>query len=362
MKERKKHPIFWTIMLVFFVAALGLWIWTRHGGPKINKVVGEGSTSYSSLGDMMSSVGDIRLPSIVNSETDKITCEKDSNTYQILEGSGKYLIRFINTSDYYFVVDSFDIEEALADEENFVENNEYNIRYIRYRTGCKNFENCTVVNWDDTNYTFSMILGDKYDKKEVLDMLGIKESELTMFVKPHFEGEYDGIDDDTYDENSEYKEITTNTPDIEVTTALTEVSSKDITSETTSDSNVTEDITSGKEDTTLDKDLVNNIEDFEDKANNVSIKLPSTVTPVTSVAYPGAVMYSMGGKVILAVVYDSSSDIFGENNEIKVKNNMSVRYLAENPFDSVTEETLYNDYNTIYNNIISIANSVTLNN
>ena len=354
MKERKKHPIFWAIMIILFVAALVLWVWTRHGGPKIYKVEGIKTVEYNNATDMLSNCDGIRLPSNINILSDNIQCSKTGSVYQILESSGAYIIKITESSQYYFAIDPFELEGAKTDERNFVEGNANNIRYIRIRTGCIGFENCTSVNWDDEKYTYALIIGDMVDKTEVLDILGIKESELKEFIKPHFKGE----DDYTYDDENESENVVEQTSETTEDTYVTESDVVTTTLVTTSNNGAITTDTSSENAETPTINIDSNISDFETEANKISIDFPNTSTEIIKVPYPGAIMYSMGGKVVLAVVYDKNSDIFEDGNEIKIKNNMAVRYLSENPFDKDEEQILYNDYEKLYNNMASIANSV----
>lgn len=361
MKERKKHPILFAIMLVLFIVAVIFWIWTKNGGPKINKVTGEKTVNYSSISDMISG-DEVKLPSIVDVLNDDVKCTRTGNTYQILESSGKYLLRFTESGQYYFAIDPFELEGANQDEKNFVENNSNGIRYVRYRNGCLNFENCTAINWDDTKYTYSIIIGTKLDKNKALEVIGVKTEELREFVKPHFAGEDVENNGNTYELTEPNKENELGTVTTEINTSEAVTTSVTTTLDTSEIPTETTESTSEKSSDTSNENLDSNITDFENKANKVSIDFPNTSTEIVSVAYPGAVMYSMGGKIIVAVVYDKSSDIFSESNEIKIKNNMVVRYLSENPFDMYEQPQLYSDYEKIYNSMASIANSVKVEN
>lgn len=338
MKERKKHPLFWLIMVVLFVVAIGVWVWTKHGGPKINKFTGIKTTEYTSASDMLSECKEIKIPPLMNIVSDDVKCSKTGDTYQIVERSGRYLFRVTESNQYYFVIDSFELEDSKTDEKNTVENNPYNIRYVRYRNGCTNFENCTILNWDDSKYIYSIIIGEKKDKTEALELIGIKEEELREFITPHF-----GVENKDTPDNTDEEETTT-----QLETSTSKETSENIPS--IPDTPSTPDTTPKLPDTS--------VTDFDDNAKNTSITFPKTSTDVIGISYPGAVIYSLGGKPIMAVVYDQNSNIFEGGNEIKIKNNMTVRYLSENPFNKETEKDLYNDYETIYNNMASIANSV----
>lgn len=199
-------------------------------------------------------------------------------------------------------------ENANKDYMYTVENNKDGVVFLRYRLGYPEYEHCTLINWCTSETTHGVIIGKEMNENEILELFDIQKE------------------------------------------TLRETSTEEILALESGN------ITSNKTTETTETNL--QYQRYE-IGNKFSIELPIFESNVSMIDSEGVCIVYLDKMMILAIIYndyDIDNNTFDGQSELKIDNNVTIKYRDKNPFSK--EHIDYNTYNLFLENINHIKESI----
>lgn len=293
MQNRKGHPMLWIIAMILLMLTFMLMASDHRNESESNK-----TDSYKTLAEAQKhTTMDLTIPSGIDTSN---ILEIRNVMGQIIElRSEHYVLKaalFMNIN-----ADPMGLyEKSEVDSKYTVSNSD--ITFLRYRTGYKGYENCTIINWCNKTTYLGIMLDSIITEQDAIKMMGLDKANL-----------------------SEYTE--------------------DVAGDTAN-------IVSNTDNMNWVQHKINN--------ENISVYLPELKSVVRSVDLDGYSILFLNDTRCIVVIYSDyalDTDVFGGKGKIDIDEHTRLNYLTENEFEAGTDE--YRDYELILQNIDIIASKIT---
>ena len=314
------------LVIIFIVLLMGK---SYQQGGSMNSVTNP-MTSYSSLAELQKSVNfKFRVPSIVAKAENIEMFNYSGSMIEIKSDRINFrAARFIDakadvSGDYneYATDIWYKSKEAEPEGVNTL---------VRYRTDGKN----TLVNISDGSIAYSVKINEFMSEADALSALSIDITKLTTFDSSELDS----------------KETNTESSDDSV---------KDEIKNTESETNDTVDKNSGsnnEEVSTEDEQLTFRV--FKNDDLGISFMLPNTPNELKGVYSNNQLAMMLEDKVVFVVEYYEdgySNTEFNGYQVVRLNDSYVIRYIVNNTFDKNSQ--LYKDYNTVTENISTLAST-----
>ena len=296
-KDKKGVSKLFIIALILCALAVGLMFLSYNNGINISGG-SKNIKEYKSISELESNPPfELKLPSFVKDEEEmKIKCTMGS----MLEiDTRAYILKAATFVDNN--ADPLALYDKAKEDVKFTVNNS-DITYLRVRTGYKEYENCTLINWVDGEIAYGLIWADKAELADILITLNINESDLEKYT----------------------------------------------------------DSSSSDSDTTSDEDNTSDIKFDNITVGDMSLSVPHFETSeLTYADLKDMLLFSMDDKMVFVVIYDNINDHvkdFEGQGEIVSDKGVIIRYIKENPFEVGSDS--YKNYEIFLKTIAEVSKSI----